>query len=281
MTIRIEDVEDDIDDDTVLRFLEYAYKGDYCVPLPTVVDVPQDTSFATDVPITTENLNEPFATVEPSAVLPIIEEPEHRSPPENFWRAESAHEVPVSQVATGDDLWDWGPSRKKKSKKKKEIVREPGPLDLGKAGVNRYRRWDDFSVKESDPEPMRGWWPPSRNSKCDDCTSILLCHAKMYKFSERYAVPDLSTLSLRKLRKFLQDYVWYEERVSAVVELVRYAYHHTMDYEGSVDKLRKLVLEYAVCYVKELVKEPQFKELLQEGGPLASELMVQIVDMVD
>lgn len=41
-TIEIKDVEGDIDDDTVMRFIEYAYSGDYTVPDLDIVQLPTD-----------------------------------------------------------------------------------------------------------------------------------------------------------------------------------------------------------------------------------------------
>jgi len=40
--IRIEAVDEDLDDDTVMRFIEYAYRGDYTVPPPDVVLAAKD-----------------------------------------------------------------------------------------------------------------------------------------------------------------------------------------------------------------------------------------------
>jgi len=41
-TIEIKDIEGDIDDETVMRFIEYAYSGDYTVPDPDIVQLPTD-----------------------------------------------------------------------------------------------------------------------------------------------------------------------------------------------------------------------------------------------
>lgn len=40
--INIEAVDEDLDDDTVMRFIEYAYRGDYTVPPPDVVLAAKD-----------------------------------------------------------------------------------------------------------------------------------------------------------------------------------------------------------------------------------------------
>lgn len=41
-TIHIKDVDGDIDDGTVMRFIEYAYTGDYTTPDPDIVQLPTD-----------------------------------------------------------------------------------------------------------------------------------------------------------------------------------------------------------------------------------------------
>lgn len=43
-TIEIKDVNGDIDDDTVMRFLEYIYSGDYTVPDPDIVQLSTDST---------------------------------------------------------------------------------------------------------------------------------------------------------------------------------------------------------------------------------------------
>lgn len=40
--IQIKDVDDDLDNESVLRFLEFAYRGDYTVPSPDIVITPKD-----------------------------------------------------------------------------------------------------------------------------------------------------------------------------------------------------------------------------------------------
>jgi len=47
-TINIEDVDGDIDGETVMRFIEYAYTGDYTVPEPEVLQLPTDTKFVVE-----------------------------------------------------------------------------------------------------------------------------------------------------------------------------------------------------------------------------------------
>lgn len=67
-TIEIEAVDDDIDDDTVTRFLEYVYTGEYPVPDPVVLQLSSDS----------KEVTKPFCSSEPvqlqESQAPAVEE---------------------------------------------------------------------------------------------------------------------------------------------------------------------------------------------------------------
>lgn len=53
-----------------------------------------------------------------------------------------------------------------------------------------------------------------------------------------------------------------------------------MDRTLGRDELRALVLEFAVCYFRELVEQTAFLQLLQEGGPLPSDFLTEAARLV-
>ena len=118
------------------------------------------------------------------------------------------------------------------------------------------------------------------NDERDDYAVVFLCHARLYKFSDRYGCKGLMNLALQKLRLTLSRYIFHKERAASVVELIQYTNAHTLDFDQGHDRLRALVLEYASCYFRELMQEPSFIQLLQEGGPLPSDLMAKLAEMV-
>jgi len=267
-TIEIEDVNGDIDDDTVMRFIEYAYRGDYTVPNPDYLQL------ATDP----KELQEAFVG--------------NRNP----------------ALDDGDD-WAIPSTSKKDKKKKKKPLREfsplpthsrapsplldeietvdepytervPGPtLHVLMVDANRQNQWDKF-CSSAIVISQTAWQPPANNDKREGYTPIFLCHARLYKFSDRYVCKKLMNLALQKLRLTLARYIFHKERASDVVELINYTYAHTLDSDQRCDRLRALVLDYATCYFRELIQDLSFVELLREGGPFPSDLMSKVAEMV-
>jgi hypothetical protein len=81
-------------------------------------------------------------------------------------------------------------------------------------------------------------------------------------------IDPLKRLALSKLHETLRRFKLYNRRVSDVVELARYAYEHGEDRksDGTIEDLRKLVVEYIACEVSTIGKHEAFALLLQEGG---------------
>lgn len=264
-TIEIKDVDGDIDDDTVLRFLEYAYSGDYTVPDPDIVQPSTDS----------KELQEAF--------------------------------VPQTSMALGDE-WAVPVSGKKDKKKKKrtsmleytlegdlspdhqsslkESVTEAVQHVQGILGPtiqvvdwDRQRLWDSFCSSAHIVE-RQPWRPRDENNEREDYTNIFLCHARLYKFADRYGCEQLMALALQKLRLTLSQYIFYPQRVSDIVNLIRYTYAHTMNLDPGQDRLRALVLDLTICYYRELIGHPLFVKLLQEGGSFPSDVMVSIAQIV-
>ncbi len=83
----------------------------------------------------------------------------------------------------------------------------------------------------------------------------------------------LKTLSLHKLHKTLVTFTPYSARLGDVAELVRYTYEHTPDFAHEMDDLRSLVTDYLTCEVTNLIRSPEFDQLLEQGGPFARDLV--------
>jgi hypothetical protein len=69
--------------------------------------------------------------------------------------------------------------------------------------------------------------------------------------------------------------------VGDVVELARYAYDHgeNRKSDGTIDELRKLVVEYIACEVSTIGKHEAFMLLLQEGGEFVADFWRIIADV--
>ena len=79
------------------------------------------------------------------------------------------------------------------------------------------------------------------------------------------------------MRRTLAAFKPFPERVSDVLELVRYTYAHTKE----DDLLRDLVAESAVCLIENLERHSDWRPLLEEVGAFAVEVLAKIVARLD
>jgi len=110
--------------------------------------------------------------------------------------------------------------------------------------------------------------PTGNSTPEQDFTPIFLAHARLYTFACMRLIDPLKRLALHKLHQTLLKFKLYDRRVGDVVELARYAYDNGEDRkpDGTIEDLRKLVVEYIACEVSTIGKHETFAPLLQEGG---------------
>lgn len=285
-TITIADIDEDIDDDTVMRFLEYAYTGDYASPSPDVLQLLSDTEVVAEAFVSNQDegdLGEAATAASVTSDQHVAFEPEE--PPRvkskkgkkkkviNFWHEPATEGTPVEPV------FEYEPEFR--DERETHICKETDPFQVnGGSKSTRRELWENF-CSQAHTVLRESWLPSVNNDQREDFTEVFLCHARLYKFSDRYECDGLMTLALQKLRLTLSRYTFYQERASSVVELLRYTYKHTMEYKQGQDKLRVLVLEYNACYIKQLMREQTFLELLEEGGKFAGDIATKIMDLID
>ncbi|KAJ5475092.1 hypothetical protein N7539_008158 [Penicillium diatomitis] len=152
------------------------------------------------------------------------------------------------------------------AKQRFEPFRHTAGLDL----------WGDFKAIQYEDENA----PPAASSTSQACTPpYLTFHAKLYVFATRYLIPALAQLCLRKLHADLVQLPLDEtigdlepagankfhtsDAQSLVLDLLHYAYTKTTRLEPisptsatqlRENELRRLVVHYAACRVKELAR---------------------------
>lgn len=298
-TIEIKDVEGDIDDETVMRFIEYAYSGDYTAPDPDLaqlpvepgeVEVPAAPAFS---PVPSPVLDHVPDDIVEDWAAPTLSKRGKKDKKKRRSLTFADEEEPLYEAAIEEALYerviqeasaeeapaevDFSALRVHSHKPVQE-VRTPAPV-VRVVDRNRQELWTNFRAGAL-PQLRSVWRPRDGNNEHENYTSIFLCHARLYKFSDRYGCETLMDLTLQKLRLTLSKYTFYSLRASDVVELVRYTYAHTAISDYSADKLRALVLDYVVCYSRELLDSAPFLELLSDGGSLPTELMVRMAKLV-
>ena len=148
------------------------------------------------------------------------------------------------------------------------------------AQSKKSKLWDSFKNRAY---PISQPTPDSRKA-CDpseNYNEFFLCHAKLYAFADEYGIAPLKSLSLHKLHKALAESTLHDERTDDVVELIRYSYSQTADLSESIDEMRLLVIHYVACVVEKLVKNTKFGSLLEQSGPLAKDLVEQMIKRLD
>lgn len=104
--------------------------------------------------------------------------------------------------------------------------------------------------------------PPRGNWQRENHTDVLLSHAQLYVFAEKQDIQSLKILALESLHAALSLFFLYPERTKDIINLLRYSYDNTADYEGHKDELRELLTQYLGLEMEILVKDKGLRDLM-------------------
>ena len=246
---------EDTDEHTFLRFSQYVYTGDYSIEDPE--QIPDD-----PVPGTVHTVDEALLDSAPASGG------EQTISAANFSHFEPS---PVPEaLANTEIVSDWNnwsiPKIDKKKGKVKAVLSKKSKL------------WNRFQSKNYPAsKPSFQVWKYSKT--CDSYAEVLLDHARLYVFAEKYDIVPLRFLSLRKLHQALIEYHQLNVLVAdSIVDLIKYSYSNTA---GSSDGLRLLVINYAACVVEDLAHNPGFHSLLEQSGSAAKDLIIRLLKRLD
>ncbi|KAH3983539.1 hypothetical protein HBI24_014650 [Parastagonospora nodorum] len=231
----------DVQPDDFVRFLEYAYRGDYTVP-PWTIDESALAMFNFDAP-------EEGPVPDTPAPPPPDAEPESVVEELTEKRVDSAGYVP--------------PYLRSKKKKQRDM------LTLR----STFQKRSYIMLGAPNSQISESFRPKSNSAADQDFTTVFLAHARLYIFAEMRLVYPLKSLALEKLHKSLIGLQLYNQRVGDVVKLARCAYEHGADRSkgGAINELRQLVVEYMACEVDIIGKHKDFKLLLEDGGEFVTD----------
>ncbi|XP_014561166.1 hypothetical protein COCVIDRAFT_87156 [Bipolaris victoriae FI3] len=238
----------DVEPEDFARFIEYAYRNDYCVP--------------TWVHEKTDEKDKALPVRKPT----VIEEPNQRaaslfgqSPPHSWF---GLHSTPLSgQPARQAGFGQPSPTPL--------FGQSASQAGFGGDSVRAHFDTRSYLAAEDPRTVMLVTFEPKHNTAPNqDFTPVFLGHARLYTFACMRGVDPLRRLTLHKLHRTLLGFQLYSRRVWDIVELARYAYNQGEDrkVDGTKDELRQLVLEYIVREVTVFGKHPAFLLLLEEGG---------------
>ena len=251
---------EDLDDNTFVRFCQFAYTGDYTTP-----------GFISG----------------PNVVVPPSVAPSLHNSSSDRESNDKIHEEVVDPPPLMEEIpLDWGfkPAKPKKQPKGRLLRQsfDDKYYDIEKQSKSRLLR-QSFDDKDYDIETA----VRIRSARCEvrpnssvveDYTPVLLGHARLYIFGEKWGIENLKVLALHKLHKTLTKFTLFESRRRDIVELLRcvYSNENTPDRGEVVDELRSLVMLYVCCEAESLTQCSEFMALLGEGGELAEDF-VQIL----
>ena len=211
---RVFAILDDVDEGTVRRFIEWAYKGYY-----TAARFRQVLEQA------------------PERILPEegeVEEPKKEFngiPVDDAFNLEEVMEIAPTPflepttVHVQNDLQEWAASSRPKFDKKTQGAFSYTYKSIeDKHDATKKRRELKGSFLKYDYKVRRDTitLPPTRGNRgsSEDYTDVFLSHARLYVFAEMYDIQILKTLALEELHSTLANYTLYQSRTGDVIDLL-------------------------------------------------------------
>ena len=258
---KIEDVR--VDD--FIRFCEYAYRGDYTVP--PWEEVPPEPSSSADGNLQ-NGLDDDwgFRVIGTStgkkkmskvALRKARMRSEHIAAPEPTLESD----IPVAEaIEEYDEPQPESPS---------DPYYDAAPISRTPL---RTRFNNRTYLSDGDPKGviLEHFKPEANTSADQNFTPVLLAHARLYCFAHLRLIAPLKALTLEKLHTTLMEFKLFTKRVGDITELARFAYSDPdlpdRKDDGTIDELRKLVVEYIVCEIDTIGKCDKFMKYMEEGG---------------
>ncbi len=160
--------------------------------------------------------------------------------------------------------WSNSPRRKGKSSRYKDKVAPP----VGAEKARHLALKESFDQRSyevplgSSASPPR----PNRNSS-ENYLEVLLSHARVYVFAEKWIIQPLKKLATKNLHSSLANYTLFPERVSDIVALLEYVYPRTVESKDGHEEMRELLMSYVETEMEILVEAVEFQELLAKPLP--------------
>ncbi|MCJ1346194.1 hypothetical protein MMC31_004409 [Peltigera leucophlebia] len=261
-------VWEDVDEDTFALFAEFAYTGDYAKALKSGLEY--DSGCGDD-----------DETDESDCIYDSA--PKHSSRPSDFWD-EYGH---IKELATNKDDAN-------------------NEADSPEGSEDDEKNWEDYDSDESESD---GDYPPEEamfqnlRFKCPvdpieaygtyftqspdeqritDCKSFL-SHARIYVLADKYDMPHLKNVAVRKLQKALDWLMPIEEDFHPyIADLIKFIYGNTPSLGSTRDPLRELVTHFvAHPELRLFTKSKCCVAMMRECEPFAVDLWKTLIKRSD
>ena len=265
-------VLEDVTAATFDRFLEWASKGYYTPPPPSID--PESEEIVED-----KSKRQPE---EPIPAEAVIERAGFRFQP-------VAAEVDIRPEPRGTEDEGFGTSSGSKKKKKKVFSWEEDEPTFERRenkdeSTSKRRENMRESFHRRQPVVRRGHInlaPPRKNlNKSENYTETFLCHARLYVFADLQDIPELKSLALDDLHALLAIFDLYQERTGDIVSLLRFAYANTAPglLKGS---LRGVLTDFVGVEMDVLMLDNEFREaMIENGGDMLEDFMSVVMKRI-
>lgn len=248
---------EDVDEDTFVRFIEWAHKGYYtAAKFTTVVEDASDSAG-------TENEH-------------VAEEPVHST---DIPAVEYDYQVPLNQdihsmPAVEEDM-GWGSFSSKKGKSKKGVRMLEPPIH--RTTKEKMKHAFDSRRPLKRKSAIKVPSPRGNKSSAEVYKDVFLSHARLYVFADKFDIQDLEILALDELHATLKVYTLHKKRTSDIIDLLHYVYSNTRESSEGVEDLRTLMTQYIGFEMDILIYEERFRDLMiKDGGALLSDFTTMV-----
>ncbi|MCJ1429633.1 hypothetical protein MMC29_007548 [Sticta canariensis] len=235
-------VWEDLDVNTFIRFIQFAYLGDYPAPASgSRIDI----------------------TLAAAPAAPVFTFCSLTHP--KVWAETSFQDLDATK-------------RKKSSPQMSKIKQEITPKPI--SGEYSFKDMD-YQAHIPAKEFFKSC-KPRPNHPSQDFTPVFLAHAELYVFADKYGINSLKQTVLHKLHKTLAIYTINPADIRAIIELIRYTFSddNTLDLDNHVEDLRELVIAYIASEIKIIGKCGQFLALLEEGGAFVKKFWLTMMKKI-
>lgn len=258
-------VWEDLNVNTFVRFIQFAYLGDY--PAPASRPMTKPTQFAAPAtPLFTFFSSNPPTIPAPTIPSnpPTIPAPTISSNPPAINTLTSPLDSSRMRRTSLDDLIQLSKTKQENTPTKTK-------------GERSFRDMD-YPARIPATKFLKSC-RPRFNQPSEDFTPVFIAHAELYVFAEKYQISILKQNTLHKLHKTLAIYRINPDDISAIIELIRYTFsdENTLELENHVDDLRELVTAYVNSEIKIIGNCEQFLVLLEEGGAFVKKVWLNVM----
>lgn len=176
-------------------------------------------------------------------------------------------EIEWGSVERVEDEWiSWGGSvAEKKGKKAKKA--SSSFYSLKPQQMLRKAFVESAPSVSHTPFEVRANQDPS-----EDYSEVLLSHARVYVFAEKYDIQPLKNMALSYLHQTLAAFILYPERVGDIVALLSYTFDDNTANEDN-EELRVLVMKFLELEMDVLLAADEFRELLMVNAALLGKFL--------